>query len=161
LYVLGSDGDGTSGRHCVSGVEAQVQYGQLQFAGIDFDRPHLRVEVHLDMDVASERAIEHLAHAFEVSGDIDGLGIDWPSTGERQQMSRQSSPPGDSAPHAVEHALPRLRGDIALEQLQSGREYREQVVEVMRDSAGELGDRFHLLRLPKSRFGVPQALLIV
>ena len=51
-------------------------------------------------------------------------------------------------------------GDVALEQLQAAREHREQVVEVVRDAAGQLAERFHLLRLPQRRLGLPQPLLI-
>ncbi len=48
----------------------------------------------------------------------------------------------------------------ALEQLQAAREHRQQVVEVVRDAAGQLAERFHLLRLAQRRLGVPQPLLI-
>ena len=39
-------------------------------------------------------------------------------------------------------------------------EHREQVVEVVRDAARQLADRFHLLRLAKRRLGLAQPLLI-
>ena len=48
-------------------------------------------------------------------------------------------------------------GDAALEQLQIADHDAEQIVEVVRDAAGELADRFHLLRLQQPRF---EALLL-
>jgi hypothetical protein len=39
------------------------------------------------------------------------------------------------------------------EQFQAARQHRQQVVEVVRDAAGELADRFHLLRLEQRGVG--------
>jgi hypothetical protein len=49
---------------------------------------------------------------------------------------------------------------LALDQLQAVREHREQVVEVVRDAAGQLAERVHLLRLAQHAFGVAQPFLV-
>ena len=41
---------------------------------------------------------------------------------------------------------------LALDQVHGAGDDREHVVEIMRDAAGELADRFHLLHLPHLRF---------
>ena len=52
------------------------------------------------------------------------------------------------------------RSPVALEQLQTAGEHGEQIVEVVRDAAGQLAERLHLLRLAQRRFGLAQPLLI-
>ena len=56
------------------------------------------------------------------------------------------------------------RGGVApgasLEQLNAAGEHGQQVVEIVRDAAGELAERFHLLRLAQRLFGRPEPLLI-
>ena len=50
--------------------------------------------------------------------------------------------------------------DVALQQLQAVREHRQQIVEVVCHAAGQLADRFQLLRLAKRLLGIPQPLLV-
>ena len=72
---------------------------------------------------------------------------------ERQQTSRQIGAAHGGTHRRVNLARERRRfGDAALEQLQVADHDAEQIVEVVRDAAGELADRFHLLRLQQARF---------
>ena len=49
--------------------------------------------------------------------------------------------------------------ELVREHLGVAEDRRQQVVEVVRDAAGELADRFHLVRLPQLLLGPPQRLL--
>ena len=139
---------------------AQVQDRQLELAGVDLDGPQVGAEVHLDVDVPAERAVEHLAHALRWRREVDRLRIDRATAREREQMPRQPGAARDGAAHASKTRCRCSAGDVALEQLQTVGEHREQIVEVVRDAAGQLAERFHLLRLPKRLLGMPQPLLI-
>ena len=127
---------------------------------VDFDRPDVRREVHLHLDVSAQRSVEHGAHALQVRDDVDRFRIQRPAAREGQQVPGEAGAAGDGAAHRLEHARTRRPAAGALEQLQAAGEHREQVVEVVRDAAGQLAERFHLLRLAQRRFGLAQPLLI-
>ena len=75
-----------------------------------------------------------------------------------EQAARQIGAAHGRAHRGMDFARQRRRfGDAALEQLQVADHDAEQIVEVVRDAAGELADRFHLLRLQQPRF---EALLL-
>ena len=112
------------------------------------------------MDVAAQRTLEDLAHAAQVRAEVDDFGIDRPAPRERQQVAGQTGTARDRAAHAVVDALALLGADVALENLQAVGEDRQQVVEVVRDSTGQLADRLHLLGMTQCLFGMAQALLV-
>jgi len=78
---------------------------------------------------------------------------------ECQQVSRQAGAPGNRAPHGFKDARPRDSVG-ALEYLEAAGEHGQKIIEVVRHAAGELSERFHLLRLTKRRLGMVQTFLV-
>jgi hypothetical protein len=93
-----------------------------------------------------------------VGSKVDGFRIDGTPPGEGKQMPRQTRPASDGPFHPVQDPPPLLGTQVLFEEWQARREYREQVVEIVRDAAGELADRFHLLRLTKRFLSMLQPL---
>ena len=75
LHVLNGDDDDAAIGHGVPRIQAQVQNRELHFAGIDFDRPGVRREGDLHVDVSAQRSVEHGSHAVQVCGDVDDSGL--------------------------------------------------------------------------------------
>ena len=135
--------------------------GQLDLAGVDLDRPEPGAELHLDLDVAAAAIASSIAR---MPVRCAARSIDSGFTGRRRENAsrcRVSPVPRATARRiAVEHALALRRRPVALEQLHAAGEHREQVVEVVRDAAGQLAERLHLLRLPKRLLRRAQPLLV-
>ena len=80
--------------------------------------------------------------------DVDGLRLELLATREGQHALRE----GGAAlrrlqgiGHQGRH--PRIVADAPLDELEAAHHGRQQIVEIVRDAAGELADRIHLLRL--------------
>ena len=160
MHVLDGDGDDTAVCHGVSRIQAQVQDRELHLAGIDFDRPDPGPNVICTLMWPPSDPSSMARMLFRcVATSIDS-GIHGPAARESQQMPRQTGAAGDGPAHRLEHPRRRRPGAGPLEQLQTAREYGEQIVEVVRDAARQLAERFHLLRLTQRRFRLPQPLLI-
>ena len=79
------------------------------------------------------------------------------AVGERRRALRRALRRVDVAVDVLDRGpapMPRLQ------QLQAAGDAGQQIVEVVRDAAGELADRFHLLRLAQRLLGLAQALLL-
>src|SRR5262245_3095336 len=131
--------------HCIARIDADIDQRKLEFAGIDLDWPEAILEMRVEMNIATERAGKDFLHAFDVPNDIDRFRIDRALPRKRQQMSRQRRAAPDGLPHARHDPRTLRRIDLALQELNAARHDREQIVEVMRDAAGELAERFQLL----------------
>jgi hypothetical protein len=140
LDVPGRDRNRAARRHRVARIHAQVHDGQFQFARVDLDVPKPGIAVDLHVDVAAQGALQHLAHGVEVRGDVDGLGIHRATSRECKQVTRKAGAAGDGASHGIENDFALLLRRVALQDMHAAREHREQVVEVVRDAAGELSE---------------------
>ena len=160
LHVFDADPDDSPVGHGVARIEAQIENRKLHFAGVDDDRPDVIRDMHLYLDVSAQRAVQHRTHPFQVGRHVDRFRIDRAAPREGQQMPRQPGASGDSAVHRFEHARIRRLAGGELEQLKAAAEDREQVVEIVRDAARQLPQRFHLLRLAQRSLCVAQAILI-
>src|SRR4029434_5824831 len=106
----------------------------------------LGVELDLDANVSAQRACQHLAHAAQVLRKVDRLRIDRLASGECEKVPREAGSSRYRAAHRLQDFLRLLGRWIALEHLHTTREHGEQVVEVVRDAAWELAQRFEALR---------------
>jgi hypothetical protein len=93
---------------------------------------------------------------FEAGDDavqVAGFGLQRLLAREREQLLGQARAAVDRAPHAVDGAGVAAFAALHRQHFQAARQHRQQVVEVVRDAAGELADRFHLLRLVERGVG--------
>src|SRR5690606_20302833 len=59
------DGQFTSLRHRIPGVNSQVHYHLFDLPRISFDRPQLRFEDGLQHNILSDQTVEHLFHIHD------------------------------------------------------------------------------------------------
>ena len=153
--VGGLDEDATALGHGVAGIDAEVEQGVFQLRRIDQGRPQLAAGHHLDLDRRTHRAADQVFHAGHQAIDVGGLGIQRLPAGKGQQPVGQGGGADGGALGgggvALEIVQPAL-ADAHREQIQTADDAGEQVVEIMSQAAGELADRFHLLRLAQLLF---------
>ena len=144
----GRDGERAAIRHGVARVDGEVEHGHFELRRVRQHADAGRVEVELDRDHRPERAGEQVAHALDEIGDEDRLRFDALGAGEGEQLAGEPraalgglQPGFGPAAHPV-----RLVG-LAPDQVEAAGDALQQVVEIVRDAAGELAHGFHLLRL--------------
>src|SRR5882724_1198590 len=112
------------------------------------------MQFHLDLDVLAERASQQVPHAGDQAIEVDRLRHQRLLARERQQLANEAG----TALCRLQRALDR-RLEVALHpadgEIEAPDHDREQVVEVVRDPAGESPDSFDLLRLPQLLFRLP------
>ena len=110
-----------------------------------------------------DRTPNQLFHADHQPIDIDRLGVQRLSPRKRQQtVSQRSGTLGGilrSRHVTVYFSKPPL-AQARLEQFQRAGDAGQQVIEVVGDTARQLADSLHLLRLTQSFFGLGQTLLL-
>ena len=110
------------------------------------EREHIRFVAHVPDQV-------NLKVEFEIEDDgiqIQHLRLEHLLPAERQQLPRErrSALPGlhDLLALPVQRAA---RRQFVFERFAVSDDHAEQIIEIVRDSAGKLADRFHFLRLAK------------
>ena len=135
-------------RHRVARIDGQVHQHLLQLRGVPLNRTHAGRQARHDLDVFAQRALQELLDL----GD-DRIEIQWAephdlSAAEHQQPPRQR---GRRLCGPADFTKQRGSRCVARQFRQRGvrvsADDREQVVEVVRDAAGQPSDRFHFLRL--------------
>ena len=109
-------------------------------------RPHDR---DAELDRFAKRPPQQVGEVGDERTDVGRLRIERLAPAESEKLGRQL--------RALLRRLQRLLdmlalleiGEIRMEHLQIGDDRRQVIVEIMRDAAGELADRLHLLRLPE------------
>jgi hypothetical protein len=154
--VRGRDGDRAATRQGVPGIDAEVQYNEFEFTRTNLDGPQVRREAGLDLDVAPQRAVEQFAHGVDLRPNVDWLGPELLTARERQELAGERGSALDSLVHAVDQPLTTTDGiRLTVKHFEPARENLEQVVEVVGDTAGELANGLHLLRLAQLLGGAP------
>ena len=101
-----------------------------------------------DLDPRADQRADHFAEHLDALADVEQFRIQRLAPCERQQLACQSG----SARHRVRDRVdvaqpPRLRQIRPPQQIDGGADHREQIVEVMRDAAGELPQRLQPLAM--------------
>ena len=102
-----------------------------------------------ELDIAAQRTREHLPDALDAFAQIDHHRVEALTAREGQQLACQAFAALGRGLDRVErlHDLRFSRLETALQNLRVAADDHQQIVEVMCDTAGELAERFHLLRL--------------
>ncbi len=112
------------------------------------DRPEVAADVEGQAHGAADAGIENLADRGDAFGEVDRLRIDAlpPREGEELVGQRSAAPGGglDGRDRALK--LGRIVG-ASLQHVQAAADDHQEVVEVVRDPAGELSERVELLGL--------------
>ena len=141
--------------HGVPRVHGEVQQGQLQLVGVDLDSGKGLLEAHRDLHPPAKGAAQQRRHAADQGRQVHHLRRERLAAAEREQALRQGRAPLGTLDGVCEQArgLRVLRRQALAEQRQAAEHGGEQVVEVVRDPAGQLPDRLHLLGVAETRLG--------
>ena len=150
--------------HGIAGVGREAEDGLLDLAGIGEDLGRLLGDGDRDLDLLAHQPRQHLGHLAEHHPDVDHLGLhDLPAAeGEELTGERRCTNGGVANLVEVETADVAVV-ELRIEQVAVAHHRRQQVVEVVRDAAGEPADGIEPLRLPDRLLelalvrGVPEA----
>jgi len=158
--------DAPAGRHGIACIDTQVEQRIFKLRRIDQHGPGVAGSDYLKWRGRADGALDQLLHVGDQAVDIRGLG------GERLLARKCQQPVGQGRGAS---RRPLGGGDVFLEigeaallqpqshQLQGAGNTGQQIVEIVRQAAGQLPDRFHLLALAQGalrRFQLGRALLV-
>jgi hypothetical protein len=142
------DGELAAGRHGVARVDRQVDQDLLDLPRVEGDRRQRLAADDPQLDVLADEAQDHLLGAQDDLVEVEDLGGDDLLARERQQVAGQRRRRLGRLHHVGQPLPRRVNGRQRLQAVVDPRgDDREEVVEVMRDPAGQPADRLHLLRV--------------
>src|SRR5574338_81701 len=155
LHVAGVDAHHSLAVHRVAGVDREVENRMLELVRVDISGPGIGGEIDLDADALAERPVAQVGHPRNQLAAVDPLWEQRLGPGEGQQPAGQRGGPGRTLHRILQlhqHFAPRTV-ESALGQVDPADDDGEHIIEVVRDAAGELPDRLHLLHLAQLGFG--------
>ena len=104
----------------------------------------------VDPDPAADEGTDQLRHGLDLGADIEHLRLQRLPAGKCQQLSGQLGGALHGLGDRVDVAPAALfRQFAAAQEVGRGADDGQEIVEIVRHAAGQLADRFHLLRLPQ------------
>ena len=134
---------------------ARLSNADFKLVGIERDAPQAGAEHGLDRDRLAERAAQQLGHVAHQPVDVGELDL-------MRLLAREREQSRDQRGGALSGLLGRAHGALhariagrkpAQREVGVADDRGQQIVEVVRDAAGEPADRFHLLRLAQRVLG--------
>ena len=148
IDVLGLDREAAAVRHGVARIQRQIENGGGELVRIDQRRPGIVGQQRIDLDLLAERRAQQL-HRFEhQTVDVDLARLQRLFARKGQQMFGQLAAAfGGLVDHPGDGFEFGAIGDGLGQDSDGPGDDGQNVVEVVRDAAGQLADRFHLLGL--------------
>ena len=134
--------------HGVAAVDGEIHQRGFELRDIG-DRETVEIgNVDVDPDPGADQRADQLRHRLDLGADIEHLRLQGLPAGERQQLSGQLGGALHGLGNRVDVApAPLFRQFAAAQEIGRGADDGQQIVEIVRHAAGQLSDRFHLLRL--------------
>ncbi len=139
--------DDAAAGHGVARVDDEIDQRRFELGNVDHDRPDVRLDVDLQRHRAADAGVEHFAHRIDPFGNVDRLRIDALPPCECQQLAGEGGAalgrPFDRryrplAFGIVAHRFP--------QRVKTAADDHQEIVEIVRDAAGQLAERVELLR---------------
>ena len=152
--VGGLDREPAAVRHRVARVGREVEDHALDLRAVRLDRGEAGRQPHADADVVADDPAHHRLHAGDDLVQVEHARVQHLAAAEREQLAgerrRLLGRVGDLA-----DLVAVLRVGAREQDLGVAGDHRQQVVEVVRDAAGQPADRLHLLRLGEALLEPP------
>ena len=144
LDVGGLDRQRAAVGHRVARVGGEVEDHALHLRAVGLDRREPVAELDRDADVVADDALQHPLHAGDDLVEVDHARVQHLAAAEREKLAgeRRRLPGGAGDLLQLLVLAPAAQQDLGV-----AADHGQQVVEVMRDAAGEPADGLHLLRL--------------
>jgi hypothetical protein len=141
-------------RQGVARVDRDVEERELEVVRVHQHRGQVGRKARGDADARAERALQQVGHAQNERRYVSGLRAQVLAPREGEQTLGQRGAALRRL-QRVRHQMRglRMRGHAAREQVEVADDDGEEIVEVVRDPAGEMPDRLVLLRLAKRGLG--------
>ena len=148
VAAAGPDRQIAAAGHGVGGVDDEVDEHLLELAAVAFERQLARLGHQRQTDVLAHEAAKQGGGAGHDVVEVDPLRSSQLASREQQELSGQRRTAPDVGLHLA-HGLGELTrvGAARLERLGRRQQRLQQVVEVVRNAAGEAPDRLHLLHV--------------
>ena len=141
----GLDRQPAAARHRVARVGGEVEHDALELRAVGLDHRRAGRERDGDADVVADDPPEHRLHSRDHVVEVERARMQHLAAAEGEQLAGEAAD-ACSAAWAISRSASRSP-HLLLEQRGVAGDHRQQVVEVVRDAAGEAPDRLHLLRL--------------
>ena len=140
--------DGAAVRHGIAGVDGKVEDDLLELAEIGSHRPQVATVVDLELDVGAGHPVDEHAQVADDVGHVQNRRPHCLLARKRQELPHQHGRPVGVALDFHQVGKTGICWSGGKEQIVGGqKDGRQDVVEVVRDAAGQRADRVHLLRL--------------
>ncbi len=146
--VGGFDREPAALRHRVAGVDHEIHQHLLDLTRVGAHPPQVRRGDGDERDVLADEPPQHAVHFSHDDVEVQDLGLEHLAAAVGEQLAGEPGRPLRRLADLFHIAAHRVPGrQVAQQQLRVAEDRREQVVEVVRDAAGELAHRLHFLRL--------------
>ena len=152
------DGERSAGRHRVARVDGEIEQHLLELSAVGAHARQRRRSLSMSSSMCSPMMRRSIgADAAHDVAEIEHRRLQHLLAAEREQLVREIR----GAIGRVDHLAEIVRGGAGLvgahqRELRVAGDDRDQIVEVVRDAAGERADRLELLRLAKLRLALAQ-----
>ena len=148
VEVPGADRDPTAVRHGVARIQREVHDDVLELAGVHLHPARARGIVRRELDVLAGETAEHRLDPGDDEVNVDEPGLEDLLAAEGEKLPRQGSGALARLADVGQRAAPRVvRFRFEKQEVGVSGDDRQEVVEVVGDSARELADRIQLLPL--------------
>src|SRR5207245_2861859 len=145
-HVPRFDGEAAAGRHGVARIHGEVEDDLIDLPRVGDDQPHTFAQMHGNFDVLPEQPAQHRFDVRHHTVEIDRLDFKDLLAAEGEELVRQGGAAAsalldqlDVAPRGV------VRPEPVREMPTPADDHSQEVVEVVRDPAGQAPYGFHLL----------------
>ncbi len=146
--VAGFDQEAAAVGHGVAGVGREVHHDLLELRAVGLEAAEARRREQGQLDALADQALQHLLHAEQDRVQIDHRRLEDLLAPEGEQLAGQLACPLTCQAHFLEIEADRVAGlELVERHLGVTEHHRQQVVEVVRDAAGQATDGLELLGL--------------
>ena len=159
LTVDGFNDQSASFQHRVTGVYNQVHYYLFDLSGVCPYSPERCVQPDYNLDVITNQTAEHFIHSGHQVVQVQHPGLKHLFAGEGQELFGQRGGTLSARGYPFQFLARRFallelhRGDLAVAE-----DGRQQVIEIVCDSACQSPHRFHFLRVTQPLLALTQSL---
>ena len=150
LVVAGGENERSAVGHGIAGVDAKIENDLDNLVGVSLDRPEIRSEIALQLNIFRDEAADHAAGFREDDVAVKNLRRQHLLAAESKQLAGQRRGALRCAQNLIDVMS---REGIAVRQagceaqIGVAEDHHEHVVEVVGHAAGQTADGIHLLRL--------------
>ena len=146
--VGGADRQRAAARHRVARVDGEVDDDLFELALVDLGEAEIAAVHELQLDILADQPAQQVRQLDQHVGDVEDARLQGLLAREGQQLAHEIGGAVGVLLDLHDVGEGRVaRPEPHQQQIAEADHRRQQVVEIVRDAAGELSDRLHLLRL--------------